>query len=173
MQNSQSKFAHKLLAGKIGAPHGVRGWVKVFPYTESAENLLNYQPWWVQRQGVWQCLKVLHAQIHGTALIVSFEGIVDRDQAQRLTNTEICIDREALPKLAKGEYYWSQLEGLQVKNLEGFEFGSVRHLMSTGANDVMFIKGKKEYCLPYVPGQVVKEVDLAKQEILVDWPEEI
>jgi len=166
----------RVVAGKIGAAHGIKGWLKIFSYTDPIDNLLDYQPWWIQSaatQDGWQKLKIVHSQVHGQALLVGFADIHDRDAAARLTNKEIYIEQKLLPKLAEGEYYWSQLEGLEVKNLQGFVFGRVTHLMETGANDVMFVKGEKEYCLPYLPGQVIKHIDLAKNEMIVDWPEEI
>ncbi|MCD6048286.1 MAG: Ribosome maturation factor rimM [Gammaproteobacteria bacterium] len=163
----------KILAGKIGAPHGIKGWVKVFSYTSTPENLLNYQPWLLEIKGVMKSLKVLHAQPHGECLIVAFEGVTDRDQAAELTHTKIYIQRDQLPELAEDEYYWHDLEGVEVKNLEGFVFGRVDYLMNAGASDLMFIKGDKESCIPYRPGDVVKSVDLEKGEMIVDWPSEL
>lgn len=162
-----------IIAGKIGAPHGIKGWVKVFSYTQPIENLLNYQPWQLELGGVRRSVKIIHHQIHGEAILVGFEGITNRDEAAKLTHALVIIERCHLPPLNPGEYYWHDLVGLEVKNLEGFVFGRIIRLMSTGANDVMFIKGEKEYCLPYVSGVVVKNVDLAAKYMLVDWPEKI
>ncbi len=163
---------HFVVSGKIGAPHGLKGWVKVFSYTDPIENLLNYFPWQVEIQGQLMQMNVVHHQVHGNAILVGFEGVTDRDQAAALTHGLIYIERAKLPALPDGQYYWIDLEGLEVRNLSGFFFGCITELMSTGANDVMFIKGEKEYCLPYIP-TVIKKVDLAKKQMLVDWPEEL
>lgn len=162
-----------IIAGKIGAPHGVKGWVRVFSYTDPIDNLLRYQPWQIELGTKRQAVKITHQQIHGEVILVGFDGITDRDAAAKLTHAAILIAQDDLPTLAPGEYYWRDLEGLEVKNLAGFVFGRITRMMSTGANDVMFIKGEKEYCLPYVSEVVVKKVDLTSKQMLVDWPEEI
>jgi 16S rRNA processing protein RimM len=162
-----------LIAGKVGAPHGVKGWVKVFSYTQPIDNLIHYQPWQLEIKNTRHPAQITHHQIHGDSILVGFEGITDRDQAAKLTHAAVIIARSSLPPLNSGEYYWHDLVGLEVTNLTGFIFGHITRLLSTGANDVMFIKGKKEYCLPYVSGTVVKNVDLTTKQMLVDWPEEI
>ncbi len=163
----------EILIGKIGAPHGVKGQVRVFSYTDPIENIVDYQPWRFKRQGQEIALQVVKKTVVDKMLLVQFADIVDRDQASQLTHTEIYVDRAKLPVLNEGEYYWSDLQGLTVINLDGFKFGRVTHLLSTGANDVMFVEGEKSYCLPYLPDSVIKKIDLAKQEIIVDWPAEI
>ena len=169
-----STTSSTLCAGKIGAPHGIKGWVKVFSYTDPIENLLDYRPWFIEYQGKIKEISVITHQIHKANLLVQLEGVNDRNQAELLTNKFIYVKRDQLPSLEENEYYWIDLEGLTVKNLEGFCFGQVNYLMFTGANDVMFIKnGKKEYCLPYLMDKVVKKVDFAEKEILVDWPENL
>ena len=160
---------NKILVGKIGAPHGIKGLVKVFSYTDHFDNILDYQPWEFVLQDKPLALTVLKTQVISDALLIQCEGVEDRDQAAKLTHVKVYVDRKCLPALAENEYYWSDLEGLTVYNTDGFCFGKITRLLNTGANDVMFIKGEKEYCLPYVPGDVVKKVDLAKQEMLVDW----
>jgi 16S rRNA processing protein RimM len=162
-----------VVAGKVGAPHGIKGWVRVISYTQPIDNLTEYQPWQLEMGGIRQDLEVVHHQVHGDVILVGFAGVNDRDAAAKLTHALILIDQKCLPAAAAGEYYWHDLQGLEVKNLEGFVFGHITRMMSTGANDVMFVKGEKEYCLPYVSGVVVKNVDLKAQQILVDWPEEI
>lgn len=158
--------------GKIGAPHGVDGWLKVFSQTDPADNLLIYQPWLIKQKDRWRVVKLLNSAKQPKNLLAQFEGIQNRDQAAALTNALIGVYRSQLPALAEGQYYWADLEGLRVSNLEGFEFGVITELMATGANDVMYVQGKQLYCLPYLPDRVIKKIDLEKGTMLVDWPSE-
>jgi len=85
-------------------------------------------------------------------------------------DAEVSVARAALPPLAQGEFYWADLEGLEVVTLEGVSLGKVSHLLSTGANDVMVVRdAERERLLPFVPGQWVQQVDLAAGRIVVDW----
>lgn len=165
-----------IVVGKIGAPHGVRGWVKIQSFTESAANLLDYDPWYlgIDQGGSggaahWQVADVLEAQEHGKGLIAHFKGCNDRDAATLLRGQLIAVTREQLPEPQQGEYYWVDLQGLKVVNLEGTELGIVDHLMETGANDVLVVKGERERLIPYVQGPIVKEVDINGGVIRVDW----
>ena len=101
--------------------------------------------------------------------MVNLKGIDDRNKAEELVNFEISIASDALPELEDGDFYWHQLEGLQVVNLEGQLLGKVDHLLETGANDVMVVKGEQERLIPFVMERVVLGVDLDKGEIEVDW----
>lgn len=82
---------------------------------------------------------------------------------------EIGICRDQLPAPGAGEYYWNDLEGLEVRNLQGESLGVVDHLMETGANDVLVVRGERERLIPFLQGQVVISVDLDEQRIQVDW----
>lgn len=164
-----------LTVGKIGAPYGVRGWVKVYSYTEQVGNLLDYDPWYLLITGQstgpaeWRLADVVEAKEHGKGLVVKFEHCDDRDAAALLNGQEIAIRREQLPQTEAGEYYWIELEGLEVKTLEGISLGVVDHLFETGANDVLVVKGEHERLIPYVKDHVVKAVDLEAGFIQVDW----
>ena len=85
---------------------------------------------------------------------------------------EIYVERAALPRAKPGEYYWSDLEGLEVRLEDGTSLGTVSHLFSTGANDVLVVRGQRERLLPYVPGEVVKRIDLEGRVMVVDWDPE-
>jgi 16S rRNA processing protein RimM len=82
---------------------------------------------------------------------------------------EIGIRRDQLPVAQPGEYYWSDLQGLNVVTVDGHPLGRVDHLMETGANDVLVVQGERERLIPFVLDQVVVDVDLDKGEIRVDW----
>jgi 16S rRNA processing protein RimM len=85
---------------------------------------------------------------------------------------EIAVEREQLPETGPEEYYWTDLEGLSVVCQDGTELGRIDHLMETGANDVLVVIGERERLIPYIPGQVIKSVDLENGRMVVDWDPE-
>ena len=158
-----------VVLGRIAGLFGVRGWVKVYSYTEPREAVLDYELWLLSDNGGWQEATVAEGQRHGKTIIARLDGYVDRDQAAGLVGTDIGVPREALPKTGKGRFYWSDLEGLRVVHRDGRELGKVDYLLETGANDVMVVKGERERLIPFVIDKVVLGVDLDKGEIEVDW----
>lgn len=155
--------------GRVAAPFGVKGWVKIVPFTESPAALARYRRFWVGRQGEWREVAVEEAAVHGAVVVARLAGCDDRDAAVRLRGGELAVPREALPAAAPGEYYWADLVGLDVVNASGESLGKVQELFSTGANDVMRVgEGKGERLLPFV-ATVVRNVDLAARRIEVEW----
>ena len=147
----------------------MRGWVKVYSYTDPREAVLNYDRWLLFVKDGWQEATVAEGQRHGKTVIVRIDGCDDRDQAARFIGTEIGIPRDELPETTGDHYYWSDLEGLRVVNRDGTELGKVNYLLETGANDVMVLKGETERLIPFVMNKIVLGVDLANGEIRVDW----
>ncbi|KAG1519213.1 hypothetical protein G6F51_014779 [Rhizopus arrhizus] len=86
--------------------------------------------------------------------------------------TEVYVARSALPPPKPDEYYWVDLEGLDVKTTEGVALGQVSHLFSTGANDVVVVRGDRERMIPFVQPDFVKSVDFAANLVVVDWDPE-
>jgi 16S rRNA processing protein RimM len=155
--------------GRVGAPFGVKGWVKLMPFTESPATLARYRRVWVGRQGEWREVAVEETAVHGAVVVARFAGCGDRDTAAELRGAELAVPRDALPAAAPGEFYWADLVGLEVVNTAGEPLGRVQELFSTGANDVMRVgEGKGERLLPFV-ATVVRKVDLAARRIEVDW----
>jgi 16S rRNA processing protein RimM len=156
--------------GHIAGVHGVRGWVKIHSETEPREAIFEYQPWLLgaARREV----RLSEGRRHGKRLIALLEGVEDRDQAEELLNEAILVPREQLPALAKGSYYWADLEGLSVELEDGTVLGTIVNMVATGANDVMVVQGDRERLIPFVPGQWVKEVRLDQGAVVVDWDPE-
>ena len=162
---SQRQADGRIELGRIGAPHGVRGWVRVFSDTDPPENILAYRPWLVGETE----MDLVDGQRSGKALIARLVGCDDRDAAAALTGKSIAVHRRQLPPPRADEFYWVDLEGLAVQTLEGVELGRVSHLLPTGANDVLVVQGERERLVPFVWEQVVRDVDFAQGRILVDW----
>lgn len=163
------KDSEPVVLGRINGLYGVRGWVKVYSYTEPRDNILNYSPWQVYYQGQWREMRPLEGRSQGKGVVVHVEGFDDRDLAATLIGSEIAISREQMPPSRPGEYYWADLEGCRVVTTEGVELGTVSGLFETGANDVMVVKGERERLLPFVQPDVVRQVDLDQGLIEVDW----
>ena len=165
--------------GKLNGLYGVKGWVKIFSNTQPKENILTYSPWYLKRNGQWQEFELLSGKSHGKGVIAQLAGCTDRDIASGLIGSEIAIKREQLAAPASGEYYWSDLIGLLVKNLEDIELGTITSMLETGANDVIVVRGEKdakgkrrERLIPFVTEEVVHEVNLEEGFMTVDWEEE-
>lgn len=156
--------------GRIAGVYGVRGWVHVVSDTSPRENILTYAPWYLFRKGQWEPCEVESGKRHGKGVVVKLHGYDDRETAAGLVKLAIGVRREQFSDdLGPGEYYWTDLEGLQVFTLDGQDLGHVTHLLETGANDVLVVDGDRERLIPYLPEQVVLDVDLAKGRIQVDW----
>lgn len=167
-----AKPQKKIIIGCLGAVHGLKGWMKVNSFTQPNHNIFSYNPWLLHLSDDWLPIKITQFSHHGKNLIAHIPGYDDCDSARALVHTEIAIYREQLPKLPKGEFYWTDLEGLTVINEQGVYLGVVDYLLNTGANDILMVEGKKQYLIPYVFGQFVTQVDLEKQEIHVVWDAE-
>jgi 16S rRNA processing protein RimM len=158
--------------GRVSGLYGVKGWVKVQSYTEPRENIATFPVWTVTRNGVAAELAVEHARAHGSAVVAKLRGIEDRDEARAWLGSEIAVDRSLLPPCAPGEYYWADLEGLEVRTPDGLVLGSVDHLLATGGNDVLVLTGERERLIPFVPDAVIRSVDLEAGVIVADWSPE-
>ena len=159
-----------LSAGQISGVFGVKGWVKVFSFTQPRENILRYSPWILQKNNQTKEIKVVGGQRQGSNVVAELDGVVDRDAALTLMGWEILIRKEQLPKTQADEYYWADLVGLEVETEAGVKLGKVDHLMETGANDVLVvIDDKTERLIPFLQKQTVLKIDLVAQSMLVDW----
>ena len=173
--------------GRVVAPYGVFGWLKVIPDTEAFDGLFDYDTWWLGKGGDWRELEVETAKIHNDVILVKLAGINDRDAAFACKGKQIAVPRSLLPEPDENEYYWSDLIGLHVKNLQGVDFGVITDVFETGANDVIVVQQDQltqdvvegnvkkekpqERLLPFI-ASVVLEVNLEAKTMLVDWDPE-
>lgn len=161
--------------GRINAAYGLKGWVKIYSHTDPIEQILSYSPWQLHKDGKEFQVEVAKGKVQGKGIIALLVGFEDRDRAESLIGYEVWIDRNRLPQLESGEYYWNQLEGLEVVNQSGISLGKVDHLLETGANDVLVVKpdsgsfDDQERLIPFVEGEVIKEVNLETAIIVVSW----
>ncbi len=164
------------VVGKLGSTYGIRGWLRIYSSTEYAESIFDYQPWFLKIKGQWQPTELESWKHHNHELIAKLKNVNDRETAQSLANVEIGVDLSVFPQLEEGDYYWHDLIGCNVVNLEGYAMGTVTEMMETGSNDVLVVRanskdafGKQERLIPFLYEQVVKRVDLTTKVIEVDW----
>lgn len=160
--------------GKIGAPYGVRGWVKIHSFTEPLTNLFTYPLLLQAPKQEWRSVAIEEYRAHGDGFVAKLVDINDRDAAALITNLQLAVERENLPALEpeKGQYYFADLLGLTVYNQEQIELGQVVDFFATGANDVMVVRGKKEYLIPFVLDTYIVAIDLQTKRMQVEWDSE-
>ena len=172
-----------LVVGRITGCYGVKGWVKIHSYTEPKENFLKFGQWQLKRRGSPEPVEFDQGRGQGKGLVAHIVGVDDRNLAEAYSGLEVAVPGDSLPQLEDGDYYWSQLQGLQVwcrdagnpATDELVLLGTVDYLIETGANDVLVVKpsadsiDQRERLIPYLWPDVVTGVDLAKARIEVEW----
>jgi len=154
--------------GRVAAPFGVRGQVRIQPFSATPGSLIAYASWWFGHGGDWREYKIEQAHVQGRALVAKLEHCDDREAAMLLRGSQVAIPREAFPHANPGEFYWADLIGLGVVNAEAHDFGQVTRILETGANEVLVVRGERERLIPFI-ANVVRRVDLAAGVITVDW----
>ncbi len=163
--------------GRVLAPYGVAGWIKVETFTEVTEALLAYPAWWLRASGEeeWHPVRCTAGRPHTDIMVAHLEGIDDRDAALAVRGYEIGVPRSALPAADANEIYWADLAGLVVVNREGKMLGRVAGVTAHGAHPLLRIRAEDEWLperlIPYVPA-VIDAVDIAGARIEVDWRED-
>ncbi|MCP5130666.1 MAG: ribosome maturation factor RimM [Pseudomonadales bacterium] len=172
-----------VVVGRITGCYGIKGWVKIHSYTDPGENFLRFGEWMLRRRDAVEPISFDDGRTQGKGLVAHIAGVDDRTVAESYSGLEVLVKADSLPKLEAGEYYWSQLQGLQVwcrdSTREGSDeevlLGRVDYLIETGANDVLVVKPStgsvddRERLIPYLPGDVVSSVDLDRGVIEVNW----
>ena len=157
-----------ICVGHILGAHGIKGWVRVYSNTSPRENIVNYSPWLLAEGDEMKPVEV-EGRLQGKNVLARLDGVEDRARAETLTGCRLYIKAAQLPRLEDGDYYWSDLIGLEVENLQAEPLGVISAMMETGADDVMVLSGERERLIPFVIDEVVHEVDLDKGRLVVDW----
>lgn len=163
-----------IILGRIVAPFGVNGWLRLHPFGDDPLSWRAMPTWWMSteseadRQG-WQAYTLKACRMHGKDLLVSFAEVPDRNAAERLGPMYVGAPREAMPAPASDEYYWADLIGLETVNRAGVRLGRVTGLLETGVHDVLQVQdGDTERLIPFVAAYVLG-VDVEGGSISVDW----
>ncbi len=174
--------SEKVILGRITGVYGVKGWLKIFSYTDPMESIVDYSPWYIRpenrKNAPWTKVDVKAGKRHAKTVVAKLEHCNDRDQAQAFIGSEIAIELDQLEELSdSNEFYWHDLIGLRVINLQGMELGVVKKMMETGANDVLVVvseiegteKETIERLIPWTMHMAIIAVDLEQGIIEVDW----
>lgn len=164
-----------VLVGHVIGAYGIQGWVRIRRYSADADALLHAKTWWFDKP-VSRDIDVMQSKIHGEDVVACLVGVADRNAAEALKGAAVQIRRSHFPVLADDEFYWVDLIGLEVENLQGESLGSVIDLMDNGAHPILQVRAAlvassdkpKEWLIPFVD-QFVKTVDQAAKKIAVDW----
>ncbi len=159
--------------GHVRGAYGIRGWVRIRPYSTDAEALLTVENWWLDKPAVRQ-FEALDVRWQGDDIVASLDGVPDRNAAEALRGSVVRISRSDFPDLDENEYYWVDLIGLSAVNGNGVRLGTVSNLIDNGVHSILQIQadlpdgGKKELLIPFVDSYV-GEVDLENGTVAVDW----
>ena len=160
-----------LIVGRLGKSHGVHGWIKLHSFTAPKSNILTYSKLHIKKPDGWQLLETCGKKDQTSGIIIQIKDCTTPEQAsQYYTGLDIAILEENLPALDKGEFYWKDLEGLDVINTDGVSLGKVDYLIETGANDILvLLDGDKQRLIPFIMDEYVTEIDLSASRMTVDW----
>ena len=149
----------------------MRGEVKLESWTEPRDAIFRYQPWTLRdAHGHEREISGVRGRETGKHVVATFPDIVDRTAAEALQGLEIHVPRNFLPPAKPGEFYWADLEGLRVVTVDGVGLGTVSHLFSTGANDVLVARDdERERMIPFVQPQYITSIDIDAGVVTVDW----
>jgi len=185
-EQNGNRTSEKVILGRITGVYGVKGWLKIFSYTDPIESIVDYSPWYIRpenkKKSPWIKVKLKAGKRHAKTVVAKLEHCNDRDEAQVYIGSEIAIELNQLEQLRdKNEFYWRDLIGLRVINQQKIELGVVKSLMETGANDVLVVVSEevtekegaetenKERLIPWTMQQAIIAVDLEQGVIEVDW----
>lgn len=163
-----------MLVGYISGAYGLNGWVRIRPYSNDADALLHARTWWLDKPELHD-VEVMQSKMHTDDVVAQLMGVADRNAAEALKGTTVQIARSHFPALSDDEFYWVDLIGLEVENLQGERLGLVRDLMDNGAHPILRVAPEaigpgtsQEMLIPFVD-QFVKTVDRTAKKITVDW----
>ena len=160
------------MIGEVVKPHGIRGEIKVYLYSEQPENFKQYKKIVLQEptgSGT-ETYNVVKSREQGKLAILRLEGVGTREAAEALQGSKIWLNKADFPTLDSDEYYWHQLHGLMVMTETGQELGRVTNLFSTTAHDIMVVTGAgHEFMIP-VNGDIIRNIDVQGEIIIISPP---
>jgi 16S rRNA processing protein RimM len=166
---SKAANSELILIGKVTATHGVRGQLKVVPYSGDVDSILTKCSIILKGlNGETEIAEISASAVHGRKILITLQGYDDINQVQHLVGREIYAERGQLPELDEGEYYWCDLIGLKVVTTQGEYLGELFDIMATGSNDVYLVKAGEKECLIPAIEDVVVDINLDIGVMTVD-----
>lgn len=159
-----------IVLGRVAGAFGIKGWLRITPFTRSAEDLLNYSSFWFETSnGHWQSYNVRNARVQNRSLLIEIEHLTDRTAAEGFARYQIAVSEDWLPPLEPDEYYWRDLFGMNVYTTTGVSLGQVAQIVETGANDVLVVRGERDRWIPFLLDHFISAIDMTNKRITVDW----
>ncbi|MEL7567710.1 MAG: ribosome maturation factor RimM [Dehalobacterium sp.] len=160
----------RVIIGKITSPHGIKGEVKVQPLTDYPERFYKTKSVWVDAKKNYLTIESVRA--HLELFLVKFQGIDERDEAEKLINSFLTVDQDQVMDLPPGHFYRFQIIGLAVYDVQETCLGELTDILETGANDVYVVKNEeqKELLIPALKS-IVRKIDIEKNRMTVELPE--
>jgi 16S rRNA processing protein RimM len=162
--------------GYVAGAYGIAGAIRVTPFSTDADALLSVKTWWLDKPSL-RSVTVRTTKMHGGDVVATLVGMAGRDAAEALKGAAVHVSRREFPVLEEDEYYWSDLIGMDVVNLQGEALGKVIDMMSNGPQSILRIEPvadpenaekAPERLVPFVD-QFVKHVELKAKKITLDW----
>ena len=157
-----------VILGKVAGTFGVHGWVKINSYTDPPDNILDYESLLMGSGGRWTQVELEDGRVTGKGVLGKLKGIETPEDARTRVGAELAVRRGDMPPPAPGEYYWSDLEGLDAESVTGERLGKVDHFRTTPAGTMIVIRGARELWVPFVKERIAS-VDLEGKRIVLDW----
>ena len=176
MRSSNKEFRSEkglVLLGKVLAPHGLKGFVKVESYAEADDIFRTLKQLLLEPPGgVARSVSVEEIGTGQRCVLLKFKGIDSLQQAQRLAGSSLSMNSADLDETGENEYYWFELIGLDALDENGNPLGAVENLFRTGAHDILVIQNRSEEILVPAVSQYVQDVQIEQGVIIVRVPEE-
>lgn len=157
----------KILIAKIQAHQGLEGWLKAYSYSETKKKFSNYTSFFIKKDGNYIHLQVEKVLVEKSVKI-KFKGFDNREDTQDFIGKNLFIDSSQLEPLKNNEFYWKDLIGLNVHLENSNKIGIVSDIIETGSNDVLVVNGEKEFLIPYILGESIKDIKLEEKIIVID-----
>lgn len=174
ISESQKKSVSEELVtvGKIGSSHGVRGWMRLYSFTDPPQKVLEYAPWFLSQQGFVFSVNLIEWRPKSkNLLLIQLKECTVKEKVIEFTNAELQVPKKNFPLLEEGEYYWSDLIGCTVKNLQSIILGTVDKILENPAQDILSVRGQASYLIPFINDVFIHSVNVQEREIIVDWSE--
>jgi len=152
MEEQRDQLEDHVLIGRIIKAHGIKGEVRVYPYSGTPENFQSYKKVVLAApEGDCRHVVLVGSRSKGNVAILKLKGVAGREGAEALRDYDVWLHKSDLPELEQDEYYWHHLQGLQVVTDDDRALGTVVEIFNNNAHDVLVVKGPgREYMIPMV-----------------------
>ncbi len=162
---------NRILMGRIGAAHGIKGEVRITAFTEDPLSIADYDPLETDRPGL--SISIAKARVAKTVVIATLKGISDRNGAEKLNGVSLYVDRDRLDQPDEDEFYHADLIGLEVRLGDGSVLGTITAVENFGSDDLLDVKlseTRKSVYLPFTKA-VVPQLHIAEGYVVAEPPE--